>query len=782
MVAIAACRAPSDHLTIDEDRLATERIGVIGVNFDGDELVRDAGFLLTHQRVAADEAFLVEPDKAVHRGFQNGVLGVQIRAPKTIGFFQSHGVHGAHAHQCDVEFLARFHEGVIEVVLVFDRVVQFPSQRADEVDPQSPHAGGEANRNFLHGQPLEGIVGQVGVGEFRQHLARIGPGQDENPVLGGDVANENRSVGGNGFHEPVPVDVMGRAGSHHIEAFAEQAIAHSRNGIFGAHRSAGKERVTKHHPADRLGNVVGDHLVQPSPGAGALHFIFGEGGKLHQAGALPHGLDLLADRLEPVRPAVGHLILAFRAFGGEPVGTFPAEAHTPDSPGPVQALVAGGGFGRPTGRTLFHWIVVEEDMGVGFFVFQLGELLGGYAETPGIDAVHVDRGFALDHPLGKLPAGAAGRRHAEGVTFGNPEVLQAEGGPDHGVAVGGVGNRAVGDVLDAGVLEGGNPVDAGFDVRQKPVEVAGKEILFKALGDALDKAGRRAFFVGPQDPAVALLAQVVAGVGFAQHRQFGVAGLAVFLQHGIDVGDDELVLHRNGRNFQANLQRGLAGIVAGGANHVLTAHHALIGGDDPFVVVPLDGRDHGVLVNFRAQGAGALGQRHRDVDRRDVPVGGMPQRAHQAFGVDQRPELLDLFFRDHMRLDADGFSGALIEAVFIHPVSVGRQTKVAGAVEADGLPGFRFQALVELDRVLVELAHRIAHVEQRQQARGVPGGAGGQLGALQQDGVGPAFLGQMIERAYAINAAADDDDPCGSLHVQFPMASKKKNTATACGT
>ena len=63
--------------------------------------------------------------------------------------------------------------------------------------------------------------------------------------------------------------------------------------------------------------------------------------------------------------------------------------------------------------------------------------------------------------------------------------------------------------------------------------------------------------------------------------------------------------------------------------------------------------------------------------------------------------------------------------------------------------------LVERDRVFVDLADRVAHVEERQQAGGMPGRARGQLLALDQHDVGPALLGKMIERRDADHAAAD---------------------------
>src|SRR3546814_7390782 len=42
--------------------------------------------------------------------------------------------------------------------LVFDRVMQLPAERTDEVDAQRPHVRAEADRDLLHGQPREGAL------------------------------------------------------------------------------------------------------------------------------------------------------------------------------------------------------------------------------------------------------------------------------------------------------------------------------------------------------------------------------------------------------------------------------------------------------------------------------------------------------------------------------------------------------------------------------------------------------------------------------------------------
>ena len=406
---------------------------------------------------------------------------------------------------------------------------------------------------------------------------------------------------------------------------------------------------------------------------------------------------------------------------------------------------------------------------VGLLVLQLGEALGDHAEAPRVDADHVDGRLALDHPLGQLPAAAAGRGDAEGMSLGEPEVGQAEGRADHGIAVRGVGDGAVDDVLDAGVLEAGHAGHAGLDVRHQALEIAGEEVLLEAGRHAVGEARRGALLVGAEDPAHPFFPEVVLGVGFAQDRQLRVAGLAVVLQHRVDVGDDVLVLDRDRGDLKADHLGGGAGVVAGGADHVLAGDVALGGLDDPLqALAALDAGDLGLLVDLGAVLAGALGQGHGDVDRRDMAVGRVPERADQAVHGGERPELLDLLDADQVALDADGLGRALVVAVLVHAVAVGRQAQVAGVVEAHGLAGLGLQLLVELDRVLVELADAVAHVEERQQAGGVPGRAGGQLGPLEQDHVVPALLGQVIEDADAVDAAADDNHAGMAFHAESP--------------
>ena len=428
-------------------------------------------------------------------------------------------------------------------------------------------------------------------------------------------------------------------------------------------------------------------------------------------------------------------IVGFNAFGREPIGPFPAEPGAHGGAGIDQFLIHRRGFGGPACGPLFHWEVVDEDVLVSFFVFQFGKMFGGHAEPPRIDADHVDGGFAIDDPMGELPAGAARGGHAKRVAFRDPEIGQAKGWADHRVAIRRVADRAVHNVLDAGILKAWNPFHAGFDMGHQPLKIAFKQVLFEGWRHTIDKTGGCMPFIRPKDPAIALFAEIILRIAFAQHRQFVITGFPIFFEHGIDVGDDILMFDRDGGDFEADHFGGGAGIVAARADHMLAADAAFGGRNDPLIIVAADAGHFGVLLDFGTIHPGAFGHGHGDINGCDVAVGRVPERANEIMHGGQRPQFFDLINTNQMAFHADRLGGALIVAVFIHPVIVAGQPQVAIDVKTHCLPGFCFQLLVQLDRILVQLANRIGHVEERQESGRVPGRACSQFGALEQNAV-----------------------------------------------
>ena len=533
--------------------------------------------------------------------------------------------------------------------------------------------------------------------------------------------------------------------------------------------------------ADLLRQPVRQQAVEPVFGAGARDLELRKAGDVDQADALAHGAALVADMLEIVRAPEAPDILRLDPVGREPVRPFPAVALSEDGARRRQFVVARAGLGRARGRTFLVGIVDDEDVLVGLLVLGLGVVLVGVGpEAAGIDVHHVDPGLALDDPFGELPAGTAGRRDAEAMPFIDPEVPQAVGRTDHGAAVGRIGDRPVDHVLNADLAEDRHAVDRRVDMRLQPLDVAGEQVLAEAVRHAVDEAGRRAFLIGAEDQALPFLAHVVGRVAFPQHRHLGQALLVALDQRRMRLGDDVLVLDGDDRNVEADHGRGLARIVAGRRDHVLASDVALLGAHQPFAARrALDRRHRRLAIDLAAAVAGANGQRLGQVGRGDMAVIRMIERAHQAVGVAERPELLHLGRRDDLERHADGVRGAAILVILVHPVAICGEPQVTGDVEAHVLAGLGLERLVQIDGVFVDLADAVAHVEQRQQAGGMPGRSGRQLGPLAQHDVGPALLGQVIERADADNAATDHDNPRMRFHgfVSCRLAATPRLTA-----
>ena len=123
------------------------------------------------QRVAAEELALVGMDEAVEAGFIGRIFDRQLARDEPVALLDRQRRHRLDAEGPDAEFPARLHQQVEDGVLLLDRMMQLPAELADEIDAQRMRAGG-ADADLLAGEPREGGVGEVGVGQLLQHLAR----------------------------------------------------------------------------------------------------------------------------------------------------------------------------------------------------------------------------------------------------------------------------------------------------------------------------------------------------------------------------------------------------------------------------------------------------------------------------------------------------------------------------------------------------------------------------------------------------------------------------------
>ncbi len=253
---------------------------------------------------------------------------------------------------------------------------------------------------------------------------------------------------------------------------------------------------------------------------------------------------------------------------------------------------------------------------------------------------------------------------------------------------------------------------------------------------------------------------------------------AVLLQRRVGFRHDVLVLDRDRRDLDVEEARRPLRMVARGRHHMLCRDlHPLLGGDevaaaldhlgqrdDPGRAGPAERVGLPAPLDRDAAVAGTTSQSLGDVGGIDVAVGGVEDRADEVLGPDQRPALLDLVGRHPLVGNVDVLRRGGVEHVFVHPRLALRHPQVADDREAGVQPRLLLQRLVEPDGVVMDVRRRVAHVEVGQQARGVPGGARGQLVPLHQHEVGPAGLCQRVGDAGAHGAAAHDQNSHMGLH------------------
>ena len=113
--------------------------------------------------------------------------------------------------------------------------------------------------------------------------------------------------------------------------------------------------------------------------------------------------------------------------------------------------------------------------------------------------------------------------------------------------------------------------------------------------------------------------------------------------------------------------------------------------------------------------------------------------------------------------DSDAMQVVLLGALRaqeVHALRRGGDGDPAHVVQPAGLLGDRLQFVVQAYGVALQRRHVGIRVEGVEAAGCVPGRSRGQLGTLDEDHVGPAQLGQVVQHAAAHHPAADDGDLC----------------------
>jgi hypothetical protein len=308
----------------------------------------------------------------------------------------------------------------------------------------------------------------------------------------------------------------------------------------------------------------------------------------------------------------------------------------------------------------------------------------------------------------------------------------------------------------------------------QPLQVLLEQLVLGPVRGPVEVAAGRAGFVGAEEEAAVLLPHVPGGIGLAQHAHLRQSTALALQDRGMRLGDDVLVLDRDHGNVEPEHLPGSPGEVAGGADHVLAGDVAAIGLDQPLAAGrALDAEDGRVAVDLAPARPAPLGQRLGEVRRLDVAVVRVLDGTQEVLRLAERPDLLHLRGREHVHPDAQRVGDALVGHELVPAVPRPGEADVRDRLEADGLARLLFQRPVKRHRGPVELADGVAHVEQRQEAGGMPGRAGGELLPLEEDDVAPAELRELVERGDPDHAAADHDHARMRPHGSSPDPATK---------
>lgn len=375
--------------------------------------------------------------------------------------------------------------------------------------------------------------------------------------------------------------------------------------------------------------------------------------------------------------------------------------------------------------------------------------------------------------LGQQPAVTAALAQPRPEPDDAKGVALAGNGADQRRAVDGIGDRAVDHILDPHLGQHRHPREGAFQHIRDPVQIVGAQRVDEMRVDPVHAPGLAALFVKADQQPVLFLAAVVIADRAAQQGH-----PVVRLRDGGDVlGHEILVFHRGDGMVHTHHRAHLVHAVAARVHHDIAIHVAAVGVHRPGVIRVLgQPGDGGVAVDLGVGAARAARQRLAQRSGVDIAVVAIPKPAQQVVGGNQRMPAGAFGGVDDLELHAHAARHRGEVAVSVHLRGGVGQTDAAVAVAiADGIVGIVAQFAIKRDRMTFQPDHRLVHAEIRHLRRRMPGRARGQLVALQQHHVGPAFPGQVVERGAACDAAADDDDLGAGFHGNLRLGMILRN-------
>lgn len=247
--------------------------------------------------------------------------------------------------------------------------------------------------------------------------------------------------------------------------------------------------------------------------------------------------------------------------------------------------------------------------------------------------------------------------------------------------------------------------------------------------------------IGADEQAEPFLAQIIFAVAVGDRRQPAAHGG----DFGNGLGDEILVLGRDQRQLQAGHGGDLAAPQAGGVDHPLRADLARRRTHDPAAVgLSFRGDDRGEAMDLGATLARTGGVGGGDAGRVDIAAFGFIHDAAYAVEIDQRMQPLRLVARDLIKIHLVAPRLRFLQPqLMLARLGLG-EIERARLEDAAALAGLGLQLLVERHCVMLQAADVGRVMQAMDVGGGVPGRAGGELVAFQEDDIGPAMLGQMI--------------------------------------
>ncbi len=210
--------------------------------------------------------------------------------------------------------------------------------------------------------------------------------------------------------------------------------------------------------------------------------------------------------------------------------------------------------------------------------------------------------------------------------------------------------------------------------------------------------------------------------------------------------------------------------VAAGIHDDIGVDCAFVGLDGPGVIGLLgQGGNVGLPVNFGSGLAGVKGQGLTQLRRVDIAVLAIPKTAQQVIGGNERVTACAFLGVDDLVGDAHTARHGGEMPIALHlRLGIGQPDATIAVVIAHRIFWIVAQFLVERDGMALEAHHGLVRAKVGYLGGGMPCRARGQLVALDQDDVAPAFLGEMIECRTSGDTAADDNYFSSRFHETPP--------------